>query len=81
MTIVLWHQEVSAITRDEINDSAIENNDDGNKINNNKTTTGKSFKYKKKIVGTAPDDYNTINAEVVVPLNYLSNFWRFLDLP
>ena len=32
----------------EINDSAIENNDDGNKINNNNTMTSKSFESKTK---------------------------------
>ena len=34
--------------RDEINDSAIENNNNLNRINNNKTITSKSFKYKTK---------------------------------
>ena len=23
----------------------------------------------------------TLNAEVTIPLKYLSNFWRYLDLP
>ena len=66
--------------RDEINDSAIENNDDGNKINNNKKITSKSFEYKAKTMGRTPDDNNTLNAKAVIPLRYLSNFWRFLDL-
>ena len=65
--------------RDEINDSAIENNYDGNTINNNKTITSKSFEYKTKI-GRTPDN-NILNPEFVVPLKYLSNFWRFLYLP
>ena len=65
--------------RDEVNDSAIENNDDGNKISNSKTITSKSFEYKTKIIAGTPDD-NTLNAEVVVPLKYLSSFWRSLDL-
>ena len=34
--------------RDEINDSAIENNDDGNRINNSKTVTSKSIEYRTK---------------------------------
>ena len=67
--------------RDERNDSAIENNDDGNKKNNNKTLTGKCFQYKTKIIGRTPVDNNTLDTEVVVPLTNLSNFWRFLDLP
>ena len=67
--------------RDERNDSAIKSNDDGNKMNNNKTITSKSFKCKTKIRGRALDDDNTLNAVVVVPLKNLSNFWRSLDLP
>ena len=41
--------------RDEINDSSIENNDDGNKINKNKTITSKSFEYKTKLIGSTPN--------------------------
>ena len=66
--------------RDEVNDSAIENNDDSNKISNNKTVTSKSFEYKTKIIAGTPED-NTLYAEVVVSLKYLSSFWRSLDLP
>ena len=67
--------------RDKINDSANKNNDANNyKINNNKTTTSKSFQYKTKIRGRTPNDNNILEAEVVVPLKYLSNFWRSLDL-
>ena len=62
----------------EINDAANKNNDANNKRINNKTS--KSFKYKTKIRRT-PADNNTLNAEVVVPLKYLSNFWRCLNLP
>ena len=48
-------------------------------VNNNTTTTSKSFKYKTKIIGITPNNENRLNAEVVVPLKYLSNFWRYLD--
>ena len=51
--------------RDEINDSAIENNDDGNKINNNKTITSKCFEYKTKIMRRTPDDNDTLYAELL----------------
>ena len=62
--------------RDEVNDSANENNDANNyRINNNKTARSISFKYKTKIIGSTPDDANRLNAEVVVPLKNLSNFW------
>ena len=54
--------------------------DNVNKINNNKTRTTKSDKYKTKVKGSTPDKTNRLNAEVVVPLKYLSNFWRSLDL-
>ena len=48
--------------------------------NNNKTATSISFKYKTKIIGSTSDNASRLNAEVVVPLKYLSNFWRSLDL-
>ena len=66
--------------RDEINDSAIAINNDGNKINNNKTITSKSFKYKTKITRSTPNDNNTLNAEVAVSLKQLSNFWGLVDM-
>ena len=68
--------------RDEVNDDANENNVANNyKINNNKTATSKSFEFKTKIMESKPDDNNTLETEVIVPLKYLSNFWRSLDLP
>ena len=67
--------------RDKVKDNANENQAANNGINNDKTITSKPFEYKKKSKGSIPNDNNTLNAEVVVPLRYLSNFWRFLDLP
>ena len=67
---------------DEANDDADENNDAGNyKINNNKTTTCKSFKYKTKITRRTPDNNCRLETEVVAPLQYLSKFWGSLNLP
>ena len=66
---------------DKLNDAANENVNANYKLNNNKTKTSKSFEYKSKTIGTAPTNNNILNTEVVVPLKYLSNFWRFLDLP
>ena len=67
--------------RDEINDDENENdNNNDNKLNNNKSQTSKSFNYKTKKIGSTPDNENRLNAEVVIPLKYLSNFWRSLDL-
>ena len=34
-----------------------------------------------KIIGSTPVDNNTLGTEVVVPLNYLSNFQQSFDLP
>ena len=68
--------------RDEINDYMNENDANNNRINNNKTIASKSFEYKTKLIGSTPDNNNnTLNAEVVVPLKYLSNFWKCLHLP
>ena len=66
--------------RDEINDDENENDADETIVNNNKTTTSKSFKYETKIIGGTPHNGSTLNVEVVVPLKYLSNFWRSFDL-
>ena len=73
---ILWNYY-----RDQVNDSTNENNAANNRINGNKTVTGKSFEYKTKLVGTTPDDNNTLDAEVAIPLKYLSNFCRSFDLP
>ena len=40
----------------------------------------KSFKSKTKITGKTPNDNNEKDAEIMVPLKYLSNFWRTLEM-
>ena len=40
-----------------------------------------SFKSKVKITGNTPADGNTKDVEIIVPLKYLSNFWRTLEMP
>ena len=55
--------------RDEINDSAIEINNDGNNDGNNKITTSKSFEYEIKIIGYISNNNNVLDAEFVIPLN------------
>ena len=67
--------------RDEVNDPANEIDDNDNKINNNKTITSKSYEYKIKIIESTPNNNTILNAAVIFPLNYLSNFCRSLDLP
>ena len=66
--------------RDEINDDANEVNVADNKINYNKTITSKSFEYKTKLIGKMSSDNNILGPKVVVPLKYLSNLWRSLNL-
>ena len=39
-----------------------------------------SFKFKAKITGQTGDD-GTKDVEIMVPLKYLSNFWRTLEMP
>ena len=66
--------------RDEVNDAANKNDPAGDKINNNKTTTSKYFEHKKKLIESTSNNNSRLNTEIVVPLKYLSNFWRCLDL-
>ena len=40
----------------------------------------KSFKSKVKITGIPPNDDNEKDVEIMVPLKYLSNFWRPLEM-
>ena len=40
-----------------------------------------SFKSKIKITGKTRDNGNTKEVEIIVPLKYLSNFWRTLEVP
>ena len=47
---------------------------------NDNLANSKSFKYKVKIMGKTPQDGNTKDVEILVPLKYLSNFWRTLEM-
>ena len=40
-----------------------------------------SFKPKIKITGKTPKNGNEKDVEIMVPLKYLSNFWRTLEMP
>ena len=41
-----------------------------------------SFKFKVKITGKTPNNNNNVkDVEIIVPLKYLSNFWRTLEMP
>ena len=48
---------------------------------NAKLANSESFKFKVKIIGTTPAGGNTKDVKIIVPLKYLSNFWRTLEMP
>ena len=48
---------------------------------NNNLADSESFKFKVKITGKTPAADNEKDVEIMVPLKYLSNFWRTLELP
>ena len=73
--------------RDELSDDADDNNFDNIKIVNSNT-----FKYKNKIIGNTyhvnagaqgydVDKNGTQEVELAIPLKYLGNFWRALNIP
>ena len=73
--------------RDELTDET----NDGNGPNKNGTNS-KSFKYKTSITGSTYNVAATVRdndankesekeVEIAVPLKYLNNFWRTLDIP
>ena len=47
---------------------------------NDNITQSESFKFKIKITGKTPAAGNTKDVEIAVPLKYLSNFWRTLEM-
>ena len=47
---------------------------------NDNITEFELFKYKIKITGKAPTAGNIKDVNIVVPLRYLSNFWRTLEM-
>ena len=47
---------------------------------NDNITQSESFKSKMKITGKTPAEGNTKDVEIIVPLKYLSNFWRTLEM-
>ena len=67
----LWHhcKEIPAI------------NNDGNIVIYNGANATDSFNFKAKIIGQTNDDGDIENVEIMVPLKYLSNFWRTLEMP
>ena len=54
--------------------------DDGDIADFNGAIATDSFNFKTKITGQTNDN-GIINVEIMVPLKYLSNFWRTLEIP
>ena len=48
---------------------------------NDNLANSESFKYKVKITAKTPTEDNTKDVEIIVPLKYLSNFQRTLEMP
>ena len=65
--------------RDEVNDDTNKNDGNNNTVNINEAITNKSFEYQTKLIKTTSNN-NNLDAEVVVLLKDLTNFWRSLDL-
>ena len=55
-------------------------NNDGNIVNFNGANTTDSFNFKTKITGQTGNE-ETKELEIMVPLEYLSNLWRALEMP
>ena len=58
---------------------AVNNNGDIVNFNGDDNATN-SFSFKAKITSQTNDN-GVINVEIMVPLKYLSNFWRTLEMP
>ena len=62
-------------------------NDDGAFVNFDGANATDSFNFKNKITGQTADNNDDGNIagradiEIMVPLKYLSNFWRTLEMP
>ena len=48
---------------------------------NDDIVRSESFKSKIKITGKTAADGNTKDVQIIVPLKYLNNFWRTLEMP
>ena len=48
---------------------------------NDNITQSESFQSKIKVTGKTPAASNKKDVEIIVPLKYLSNFWRTLEIP
>ena len=58
---------------------AVDNNGNIAEFNNANATD--SFNFEAKIAGQTDNDGRINDDEIMVPLKYLSNFWRTLEMP
>ena len=70
MTIILILQVVYGNLRDEMTNNADVSNDNA-----------ASFKYKANLIGNTEANGTKNGVKIAVPLKYLSNFWRSLEMP
>ena len=56
-------------------------NNAGNTIDFTTTNTTDSLKFKTKITGQTSNNGRINDVEIMVPIKYLSNFWRTLEMP
>ena len=56
-------------------------NNDGDIVNFNEASATDSFNLKAKITGQTNNDGEINGVKIMVPLKYLSNFWRTLEMP
>ena len=55
-------------------------NNAGNIVDFDGANATDSFNFKTKITGQTNDDGEINGVEIMVPLKYLSNFWRTLEI-
>ena len=60
---------------------ALDANNDNTIVNFNANNATDSFNFKAKIIGQTNDDGEINGIEIMVPLKYLNNFWRTLEMP
>ena len=56
-------------------------NNNGDIVDFNGANATDSFNFKTKITGHTDNNRRINNVEIMVPLKYLSNFWRTLEMP
>ena len=56
-------------------------NGNGDVVDFNGANVTDSFNFKTKITGQTDNNGRIDNVEIMVPLKYLSNFWRTLEMP